>query len=65
MSRPKCRVCKGTHRVEGAFGFVDDCIWCDAGGFALHVCKDCGAALPCCPCFELGGFRRKLTGTGP
>lgn len=58
--RPKCRVCKGTHKAPNA----TPCSFCDENGLALHVCPDCGEALPLCRCFGAIRTLRPLADTG-
>jgi hypothetical protein len=44
---PRCRVCSGAPPAL----FDDPCAFCNRGR-ARFVCRDCGEALPLCPCFR-------------
>ncbi len=39
--------------------FQVPCRFC-INGVAKWVCIDCGEVLPCCKCFDQGGFRRRV-----
>lgn len=60
--RLKCRCCGGTGKVKkqaGTLQYEEDCVWC-IDGIAKWSCGDCGEVLPCCKCFDQGGFRRRV-----